>query len=588
MKEESTGRSDQNILSAWQEGVSQALENPDLRQKLLCRQRELLPRFAEQYQRLEAQPRQVRRALQRKWKQPLAGVALLLVLGQAPAFAATINIGGACTLVNAITAANTDIATGGCAAGFGADTLVLPPGSTQTLTEVNNTTATYNDNGLPVITSAITIEGNGATIRAEPGEGESPFRIFDVNSDATLTLHQLTITGGRTGYGGGVSNRGAITITNSTISDNGTRGFGGGGLANFGTATLINSTVSGNSGSPGGGIHNRDAGRMNVTNSTISGNSSLFGGGLWNSGTLTLTNSTVTGNSSPDLGGGVLNTGGFLTLNRTLISGNTTSGSASEVLSNDGTVIAGNFNLFGHSGNAGVAGFTPGATDVVPIQALGAVLNTTLANNDGTTSTHALVAGSSAIDAVTDGTCPPPSADQRGVTRPQDGDGDTGVACDIGSFELEAEPGPTPTPISTVRCGGQVATIVGTADDDVLRGTLGPDVIHGLGGDDVIAGLGGNDIICGGPGRDRLFGQQGNDILFGQQDNDVVDGGSGNDRLGGNPGNDFLIGGPGRDRLLGGPGRDRLFGGLGRDFCDGGPPARGDRAAQCEIRRRIP
>ena len=43
-------------------------------------------------------------------------------------------------LVDAITAANIDTATGGCPAGRGADTIVLPARSTQTLTAVNNDT----------------------------------------------------------------------------------------------------------------------------------------------------------------------------------------------------------------------------------------------------------------------------------------------------------------------------------------------------------------------------------------------------------------------------------------------------------------
>jgi hypothetical protein len=47
-----------------------------------------------------------------------------------------------------------------------------------------------------------------------------------------------------------------------------------------------------------------------------------------------------------------------------------------------------------------------------------------------------LVAGSPAIDAVNDGTCPPPAKDQRGIRRPQDGNGDGGPTCDIGSYEF--------------------------------------------------------------------------------------------------------------------------------------------------------
>jgi len=83
----------------------------------------------------------MRRALQRQWRRSLGGLALLLALGQAPALAATITVEGAtCTLVDAITAANSDQPTGGCPGGSGADTLVLPAGSTYTLNEANNST----------------------------------------------------------------------------------------------------------------------------------------------------------------------------------------------------------------------------------------------------------------------------------------------------------------------------------------------------------------------------------------------------------------------------------------------------------------
>ena len=51
----------------------------------------------------------------------------------------------------------------------------------------------------------------------------------------------------------------------------------------------------------------------------------------------------------------------------------------------------------------------------------------TLASNGGPTHTHALLAGSQAIDAANDAVCP--ATDQRGVTRPQ------GARCDIGSYE---------------------------------------------------------------------------------------------------------------------------------------------------------
>jgi hypothetical protein len=77
-----------------------------------------------------------------------------------------------------------------------------------------------------------------------------------------------------------------------------------------------------------------------------------------------------------------------------LISGNNAnSGSAPELYNyaTQATVIANNFNLFGHDGVAGVEGFSPGTTDIVPRQSLRAILNTTLANNGGPTRTHALL-----------------------------------------------------------------------------------------------------------------------------------------------------------------------------------------------------
>jgi hypothetical protein len=107
---------------------------------------------------------------------------LLLASGHAPAFAADIIVGGGCTLVDAIISANTDTATGVCTDGSGADTLVLPAGSTQTLTVVNNA-----DNGVPVITSAITLQGDGSTIRR--AATAPPYRIFNVAAGVgTLTL----------------------------------------------------------------------------------------------------------------------------------------------------------------------------------------------------------------------------------------------------------------------------------------------------------------------------------------------------------------------------------------------------------------
>jgi hypothetical protein len=84
----------------------------------------------------------------------LTGAALVLAATQADA--AVINVGGACTLVRAIVAANNDTtATGGCRKGLGPDTIVLPHSSTQVLSAINNTN--YGPTGLPTIRTQITI-----------------------------------------------------------------------------------------------------------------------------------------------------------------------------------------------------------------------------------------------------------------------------------------------------------------------------------------------------------------------------------------------------------------------------------------------
>src|SRR5215212_1819339 len=108
MTKESARTFDQAILPAWQEPLK-AIGNRNLRQQCQQQECELLPRFAEHYQELKTLRRRVRRRLQRQWKRSLAGVVLLLALGQGAAVAGTINVDGmTCTLADAITAANND------------------------------------------------------------------------------------------------------------------------------------------------------------------------------------------------------------------------------------------------------------------------------------------------------------------------------------------------------------------------------------------------------------------------------------------------------------------------------------------------
>jgi len=271
--------------------------------------------------------------------------------------------------------------------------------------------------------AGLTIDGVGQSITVS---GDSSVRVMIVSPAGKLDLRNLTIANGSVpaGSGGGILNTGGtLTLTNSTVSSNATR-LEGGGITNRGTTTLLNSTVSGNSAADG------------------------FGGGIYNNftGKLTLLNSTVSRNSAADGSGGGISNAGVAQLQNTIVANSLSGGNCSGVaitslghnLSSDGSCA------FAEAGDLN-------NTDPM----LGP-----LANNGGPTQTHALLPGSPAIDAGSSD-CPPPATDQRGVSRPQDGDGGAGAVCDVGAFELEARgahgpttptlpsPSPSPSPSST-------------------------------------------------------------------------------------------------------------------------------------------
>ena len=199
-------------------------------------------------------------------------------------------------------------------------------------------TITFSVTGTIILTSSqliidkdLTIEGPGSGDLAIRGNNSS--RVF--NTGGTVTIADVTIRDGRRdGFagGGGISNGGRLTLTDSTVS-NSTAHLGG-GIYNDGTGTLTldNSTISGNSATDGGGIWNGGTGTLTLNNSTVSGNTARGrGGGIYNmsdQGTLTITSSTISDNTANRTqgdyqGGGIYNgSGATLTLTNSTVSGN--------------------------------------------------------------------------------------------------------------------------------------------------------------------------------------------------------------------------------------------------------------------------
>src|SRR5207244_2529595 len=111
----------------------------------------------------------------------------------------------------------------------------------------------YLDSGELVITKNLTINGPGAAQLTISGINKS--RGFNISSGFTVALSGLKIANGNPGgtqFGGGIYNKGTLTITNSTLSSN--SAFIGGGIYNDNTATLT-ITASTLSDNKSGGIY---------------------------------------------------------------------------------------------------------------------------------------------------------------------------------------------------------------------------------------------------------------------------------------------------------------------------------------------
>lgn len=210
---------------------------------------------------------------------------------------------GQCSLREAITAANTDLAYRECPAGSGADEIVLDPSGILTLAA-----------DLPTISASLTLRGRGANKSAIDGAGFEVLHFADgaVASNQVLRVEDLTITGGAADEGGAVfagRNRG-LEIVRCVLAGNSATFDGGAVRLDRGTSVLVEQTwITGNvaSGS-GGGLAAWD-GSIEIVDSTFSANVASSGGGgaiyaLLNDDVV-LRNSTFTHNAAGFEGGAI-------------------------------------------------------------------------------------------------------------------------------------------------------------------------------------------------------------------------------------------------------------------------------------------
>lgn len=332
------------------------------------------------------------------------------------------------------------------------------------------------DNG-PVVTLRNVTLANGRT--AQTG---GPSSGLTTDAGTSTALYDSVVRDCDSSvFGGGIQNWGTLDLIRVSVTGNAMPPGGGGvtstggGIFSAGRLTVRDSLIADNFATRGGGINVVNSGSSaQIVNSTISGNHALGGGGglrVTANARASISFSTITDNTaaeSPgadpdDNGGGIfVGSGGVVDLGNTIVAENSDGRSTfdadyspdcyaptafSAVSSRDNIigeltdncqlrdVIFGNTSgiIFGNAGSPIDPGLLP------------------LADNGGPTLTHALDPSSLAVDAddaVTSSTffdCP--SADQRQIARPQDGDGDGTLSCDLGAVELgiSANAGPDQT-----------------------------------------------------------------------------------------------------------------------------------------------
>ena len=260
----------------------------------------------------------------------------------------------------------------------------------------------YNDSGNPILIG-VSFSGNSAEIT----DGGGMYNFW-----GNPTLREVIFTNNSAYYGGGglFNNDGRLFLINVTFSDNSALYEDGGGIYNYSyhrSPVLKNVTFSGNSAyGNGGGFYtysgNYDSSPV-LTNVTFSDNSANNGGGIFNGGNSTPTLTNVIIANSPS-GGDCAND-----------SNATISTDSGHNLIEDSAHACGltdgvNGNIIGKDPQLGaLTDFGGPGRQVLPLKS-----------------------GSPAIDAGEDNNCP--SADQRGVSRPQ------GSHCDIGAYEANHTP----------------------------------------------------------------------------------------------------------------------------------------------------
>jgi len=364
---------------------------------------------------------------------------------------------GACSLREAITAANSGVASGAAAGECGIgqtppfDRIDLPAGSYR----LQRTGAVDDSNAagdLDIRRSGIVLAGVGADVVEIRGDRNE--RVLDVGAglaapasgSAPVQISGVTIRNGKDVDGGGVRSASGwpLVIEASTLANN-SAGFGGGisaqGPLLLQTATLHGNTTTDVAGPGGGGLYYAGATVAEVRNVTFNANESLTDGGAARfAGPARLNNVTASANTSDadfnDSGDGAIAATAVVDMANTLLAANIDfsiliGGNVSPDCSGGSAQWSSRgYNLIGNVGVSCPITAQTGDQFGTAAQPLNPRL-LPFGPYGGTTETQMPAANSPAVDRGGNGAAVCEATDQRGVARP------IGAACDIGAVESD-------------------------------------------------------------------------------------------------------------------------------------------------------
>ena len=310
---------------------------------------------------------------------------------------------------------------------------------------ITNSEISFNDAGTGAIGGMGHGTGTLTITNSQINDNEAGIvgGLYKSNDDLVMESSEVNNNFANASDTGGMYLIGGIsTITNSTIDGNEAVGESGAILHEGAELNIINSTVSNNvSQEDAGGIHST-VGIVNIVNSTFSGNKAYrHVGALYTEGVTEISNSTIVNNvadfnndGSGDAAG--VGTSSTMTIRNSILALNEDMGG--EYMDCYGNLASDGYNILGDDTGCTFANTTGDqvGTSGSPIDPM----IETLADNGGKTLTHAIQLDSPALDPANPPGCEDETAtvlttDQRGFTRPVDGDDDSTETCDIGAYE---------------------------------------------------------------------------------------------------------------------------------------------------------